>query len=85
MKPVVVYSTRFCAFCTMAKRLLSQKGAAFEEIMVDGDDRRREEMIRRSGRRTVPQVFIGEKHVGGYDDLVALERNGQLGPLLKDE
>jgi glutaredoxin 3 len=85
MKPVIVYSSRACAFCTMAKRLLTQKGAAFEEILVDIDDTRRDEMILRSGRRTVPQVFIGGKHVGGYDDLAALERRGQLDALLGDD
>jgi glutaredoxin 3 len=69
----------------MAKRLLTKKGAAFEEILVDIDSARRDEMILRAGRRTVPQIFIGGKHVGGYDDLAALERGGQLDALLMDE
>ena len=83
MKRVVVYSTRICPFCVMAKRLLKSKGVAFDEIMVDQDETQRAEMMNRSGRRTVPQVFIGDQHVGGFDDLAALEHKGQLDPLLK--
>jgi glutaredoxin 3 len=83
MKRVVVYSTRICPFCVMAKRLLKSKGVAFDEIMVDQDEAQRAEMMNRSGRRTVPQVFIGDQHVGGFDDLAALEHKGQLDPLLK--
>ncbi len=84
MKPVLVYSTRICPYCMLAKRLLGNKGVAYEEVMVDRDDARRAEMMQRSGRRTVPQIFIGERHVGGFDDLAALDRAGQLDPLLKD-
>ncbi|MBL6749669.1 MAG: glutaredoxin 3 [Nevskia sp.] len=85
MKPVVVYSTRICPYCVMAKRLLSSKGVKFVDVAVDADAARRTEMLERSGgRRTVPQIFIGERHVGGYDDLAALERAGQLDPLLAD-
>lgn len=84
MKPVLVYSTRICPYCMMAKRLLTQKGAAYEDVMVDTDPVRRDEMMRRSGRRTVPQIFIGETHVGGFDDLAALDRAGRLDPLLRD-
>jgi glutaredoxin 3 len=85
MKPVVVYSTRICPYCVMAKRLLSSKGVAFVDLAVDGDAARRAEMMARSnGRRTVPQIFIGERHVGGYDDLAALEHAGQLDPLLAE-
>jgi glutaredoxin 3 len=68
----------------MAKRLLTQKGVAIEEIRVDEDQARREEMMRITGRRTVPQIFVGETHVGGYDDLSAMNRDGKLDPLLKD-
>jgi glutaredoxin 3 len=69
----------------MAKRLLSNKGAQYEEVLVDLDGARRVEMTERSGgRRTVPQIFIGERHVGGYEDLAALDRAGELDPLLKD-
>lgn len=85
MKPIQVYSTRICPYCLMAKRLLTNKGAPYEEVLVDVDGARRVEMAERSGgRRTVPQIFIGDRHVGGYDDLAALERAGELDPLLRD-
>ncbi|HEX4871305.1 MAG TPA: glutaredoxin 3 [Nevskiaceae bacterium] len=83
MKSVTLYTTRICPFCVMAKRLLQQKGAPIEELRVDEDAERREEMMRRSGRRTVPQIFVGETHVGGFDDLAALERAGRLDALLE--
>jgi len=84
-KPVVVYSTRLCPYCVMAKRLLQQKGVAYDDVLVDINAERRAEMLSRSnGRRTVPQIFIGDRHIGGYDDLVALDRKGQLDPLLRD-
>lgn len=79
---ITIYSTRFCPFCVMARRLLDQKGVSYEEIRVDADPGRRDEMRSRSGRHTVPQVFVGEQHVGGYDDLCALECAGRLDPLL---
>ena len=82
-KPIEIYTTPICPYCIRAKRLLEQKGAAFREIDVMGDGEARGEMIRRaSGRRTVPQIFIGETHVGGSDDLYALERAGRLDALL---
>lgn len=84
MKPVLVYSTRICPYCMLAKRLLGAKGVTYEEVMVDGDTARRTEMMQRSGRRTVPQIFIGDTHVGGFDDLAALERAGKLDPLLQE-
>lgn len=83
MAAVLVYSTRVCPYCRMAEALLARKGIAFEKIMVDEDPQRRDEMVKRSGRRTVPQIFIGETHVGGCDDLMALEESGGLDPLLK--
>jgi glutaredoxin 3 len=83
MPAVRVYSTLFCPYCLMAKRLLEDKGVCFEEIRVDEDHARREEMMRVSGRRTVPQIFVGETHVGGFDDLSALDRAGRLDPLLQ--
>jgi glutaredoxin 3 len=83
MSLVRMYSSGACPFCVMAKRLLGAKGVGFEEIRVDQDYSRREEMMRITGRRTVPQIFIGETHVGGFDDLSALERAGQLDPLLE--
>ncbi|WP_043112727.1 glutaredoxin 3 [Solimonas flava] len=79
-----MYSTRVCPFCVMAKRLLQAKGATIEEVRVDEDASRREEMMRITGRRTVPQIFIGDTHVGGSDDLHALERAGKLDALLHD-
>jgi glutaredoxin 3 len=84
MKKIQMYTTGVCPFCIMAKRLLQQKGASVEEVRIDHDAAKREEMMKITGRRTVPQIFIGEKHVGGFDDLSALERAGQLDPLLKD-
>ena len=68
----------------MAKRLLQSKGVAYEDVAVDSDELRRAEMMQRSGRRTVPQIFIGEKHVGGFQELSALEHQGELDPLLTD-
>ena len=85
MKPVLVYSTRVCPYCVMAKRLLESKGVPFNEVRVDADVAQRDERLRRSGgRRTVPQVFVGDHHVGGFEELAALERAGQLDPLLND-
>lgn len=84
MKPVLVYSTRICPYCMLAKRLLTGKGVAFDEVMVDRDDKLRAEMMERSGRRTVPQIFVGDTHVGGFDDLAALDRAGKLDILLRD-
>ncbi|MGQ0698563.1 MAG: glutaredoxin 3 [Panacagrimonas sp.] len=84
MKAVRVYSTLWCPYCVMAKRLLEGKGVRFEEIRVDEDQARREEMMRISGRRTVPQIFVGETHVGGFDDLSAMDRAGKLDPLLQN-
>ena len=83
MSGVVVYSSRFCPYCHAAKRLLSARGVAFEEIDVDLQPERRAEMSERAGgRRTVPQIFIGDRHVGGCDDLYALDRSGSLDTLL---
>ena len=80
---IIVYTQPFCGYCTAAKRLLTAKGAPFAEIDVMMEAGKRDEMIERSGgRRTVPQIFIGDRHVGGYDDLYALERAGQLDQLL---
>jgi glutaredoxin 3 len=81
--PVVMYSTNFCGYCVRARSLLERKGAAVQEIKVDENIRDRETMVKKSGgRRTVPQIFIGERHVGGYDDLAALDRSGELDQLL---
>ncbi|HMO06792.1 MAG TPA: glutaredoxin 3 [Paracoccaceae bacterium] len=83
MTDIEIYTTPLCGYCHAAKRLLSAKGAAFAEIDVSRDPALRAAMVGRSGgRRTVPQIFIGGRHVGGCDDLYALERDGRLGPLL---
>lgn len=80
---VIMYSTRFCPYCMRARSLLQDKGVVFTDIGVDGRSDLRREMMQRSGRQTVPQIWIGEHHVGGFDDLVALERQGRLDPLLE--
>lgn len=82
MTPITLYTTPTCGYCAAAKRLLADKGASFQEINVAGDPARRAEMERLSGRRTVPQIFVGAHHVGGCDDLYALDRAGRLDPLL---
>ena len=83
MPKVVIYTTSSCPYCIAAKRLLTQKGVSFEEIGVDGDPGGRANMSARAGgRRTVPQIFIGESHIGGCDDLYALEQAGRLDALL---
>ena len=84
MSGVVMYSSRFCPFCSAAKRLLAARGVPFDEIDVDLHPERRVEMrTRAGGRHTVPRIFIGEHHVGGCDELYALERAGDLTPLLE--
>lgn len=83
MARVLMYSTRVCPYCRMAERLLEKKGAQAEKVMVDENPARREEMIRLTGRTSVPQIFIGEMHVGGYTELARLEQAGQLDTLLK--
>ena len=83
MKPVVVYSSDYCPYCSRAKRLLADKGVKFEEIVVDGKPQVRAAMIQKAGRTSVPQIWIGERHVGGCDDLYALERAGKLDALLE--
>ncbi len=83
MKPVEIYTSPLCGFCHAAKRLLTQKGVDFTEIDIWADPDRKPEMIQRAnGGRTVPQIFVGDDHVGGCDDLYALERSGKLDPLL---
>ncbi|WP_462321795.1 glutaredoxin 3 [Halochromatium sp.] len=83
MPIVQMYATAFCPFCVRARRLLQQKGIDFDEIRVDKDREERRTMIQRSQRTTVPQIFIGDRHIGGYDDMAALDRAGQLDPLLE--
>lgn len=80
---IVMYSTTWCGYCQRARGLLERKGVGVREIKVDEDPSQREVMLHKSGgRRTVPQIFIGERHIGGYDDLAALERAGELDKLL---
>ena len=85
MSKVVMYCTPYCPYCVRARMLLTTKGADFEEIRLDLEPNRREEMERRAGGLTsVPQIFIGERHIGGCDELYALESQGELDPLLEN-
>ena len=79
---VVIYTTRWCPFCVRAKALLDQKGVSYQEIPVDGDPATRQQMAERAGQTSVPQIWIGEQHIGGCDQLYGLERSGGLDPLL---
>ncbi|QEA13646.1 glutaredoxin 3 [Comamonas flocculans] len=84
MQNVKIYTTATCPYCVRAKALLQSRGVQdLQEIRVDGDPRARQEMMETTGRRTVPQIFIGEQHVGGCDDLMALDARGGLMPLLQ--
>jgi glutaredoxin 3 len=83
MAKVLMYSTGSCPYCIRAEKLLHAKGAVdIEKVRVDLDPLRREEMMQRTGRRTVPQIFVADRHIGGFDDLAALDREGRLDPLL---
>lgn len=82
MPKVEIYTTQWCPYCHAAKLLLEEKGVAYEELDAQDSEVRTAMVQRAHGRRTVPQIFIGETHVGGYDDMAALERRGQLDPLL---
>lgn len=83
MAKVIVYSKETCPYCRLAKDLLKARGVDFEEIRIDLDESKREEMVRLSNRRTVPQIFINDQPIGGYDDLAALAKSGKLDGLLK--
>lgn len=86
MPSVSMYCTAVCPYCVAAERLLRSKGVThIEKVRVDLDPARRAEMMQRTGRRTVPQIYLGEFHVGGFDDLAALDRAGKLDPLLQGE
>ena len=85
MPIVQMYATAFCPYCVRARRLLEQKGVEFHEIRVDKDRAEMRTMIQRSQRTTVPQIFIDERHIGGYDEMAALDRTGQLDPLLEEQ
>lgn len=83
MAKVRMYTTAVCPYCQMAEQLLRSKGVAeIDKVRIDLDPVQREDMMARTGRRTVPQIYIGDTHVGGYDDLTALDRAGKLDPLL---
>ena len=81
---VTIYTTRLCGFCHAAKLFFRQRDIAFNEVPADGNAKLREELVQRSGQRTVPQIWIGEYHVGGFTDLMALEDRGELDKLLTD-
>lgn len=81
--PILMYATSSCPYCVAARGLLKSKGVQWTEIAVDLKPDKRAEMMQRSGRHTVPQIFIGERHVGGFDDLSLLDRQGELDGLLK--
>ncbi len=83
MQKVLMYCTAICPYCIAAERLLASKGANIDKVRVDLEPNRRAEMAQKSGRRTVPQIWIGETHVGGCDELHALDDEGKLDPLLK--
>jgi glutaredoxin 3 len=85
MAKVIMYSTAVCPYCQRAEMLLKQRGVTeIEKVRIDLDPAQRDAMIEKTGRRTVPQIFIGQTHVGGFDDLAALDRSGGLQPLLAD-
>lgn len=82
MSKVEIYTTQWCPYCHAAKALLDEKGVTYDEVNAESPEVRASMVQRANGRRTVPQIFIGETHVGGYDDMAALDRRGQLDPLL---
>jgi glutaredoxin 3 len=82
MSSVRIYTTDYCSYCRAAKRFLEERGVTIEEFDVTGDDAARADLVTRTGQRTVPQIFVGATHVGGYTDMVALDRAGKLQPLL---
>lgn len=82
---VTVYSKANCPFCVRAKRLLEKKGVAFEEISVEGKDELRTWLVEKTGQMTVPQIFVGERSLGGFSDIAALDQQGRLDPLLRGE
>jgi glutaredoxin 3 len=83
MATILIYSGNYCPYCTMAKKLLDKKGLTYTEINVDGKPELRQEMMLKTKRRTIPQIYIGQHHVGGFDELYALEKRGELDVLLK--
>ena len=84
MANIVMYAAAYCPYCHWARELLDSKQVEYKVISVDGDSQRRQEMMQRSRRTTVPQIFINDLHIGGFDDLAALDRRGELDPLLAE-
>ena len=84
MREVLMYTTAVCPYCVAAKNFLKHKGVSYSEVRVDLDPAQRQEMLRRAQRTSVPQMFVGEVHIVGYDDLVALDRAGRVRPLLEE-
>lgn len=84
MPEILIYTTKICPYCIMAKRLLDKKGVSYTEINVDSKPGLREEMMRKTNRRTVPQIYIGDYHVGGFDELYALDQQNKLDDLLSE-
>jgi glutaredoxin 3 len=82
MANVTIYTKPYCPYCVAALDLLEKKGVGFTEIVASSDMEKKREMMERSGRSTFPQIFVGDKHIGGCDDMMALERRGELDPLL---
>ena len=82
MAAVTIYTTRVCAYCVLAKRLLGERGIAYQELDVTGDDARRAWLLGETGRRTVPQIFIGDQSIGGYKELKSLDREGKLAAMI---
>jgi glutaredoxin 3 len=80
---ILVYSKHVCPYCVAAKSLLREKGVTYREVMVDQDAAELRRMVERTGRRTVPQIYIGDRHIGGFDELAELDRRGELDPLLR--
>ena len=80
---IIIYSSSHCPYCVRAKELLRRKGVHFTEVLIDENDEKREEMIAKTKRYTVPQIFINERHIGGFDDLYALDKSGKLTDLLE--
>ncbi len=82
---ITIYTTSYCPYCTRAKQLLARKGVAFEEIDAEGDERLRGWLVEKTGQQTVPQIFAGERSLGGFSDIDALDRQGKLDPILRGE
>ncbi len=82
---ITVYTTSYCPYCRRAKQLLTRKGVAFEEIDAEGNDQLRTWLVEKTGQQTVPQIFVGERSLGGFSDIDALDRQGKLDPILRGE